>query len=175
MTMRSIPRLAAILAIAALPACAATSATTADASRPAQVAATQGHDHSMHRHHGRHGHGRSGMMSPERIEGRLAFLKTELKITDAQAPQWNAVADLLRERAKASQTRREAFREKRQQQAASGQRREPRPLTERLGQAEKMMEQRLAETRRFKATVEPLYAVMSESQRKTADQLFHRG
>ena len=29
------------------------------------------------------------------IEGRLAFLKTELKITDAQLPLWNAVADAI--------------------------------------------------------------------------------
>ena len=27
------------------------------------------------------------------VEGRLAFLKTELKITDAQLPLWNAVAE----------------------------------------------------------------------------------
>src|SRR5437868_2827142 len=30
------------------------------------------------------------------VEGRLAFLKTELKITDAQLPLWNAVADAIR-------------------------------------------------------------------------------
>src|SRR5262245_45184860 len=37
------------------------------------------------------------MMNPsQHVEGRLAFLKTELKITDAQAPQWNAYADALR-------------------------------------------------------------------------------
>src|SRR5690242_8752465 len=39
----------------------------------------------------------SGMMGMrpgiEHLEGRLAFLKTELKITDVQAPQWNAFAD----------------------------------------------------------------------------------
>jgi hypothetical protein len=29
------------------------------------------------------------------VEGRLAFLKTELKITDAQLPLWNAVADAI--------------------------------------------------------------------------------
>lgn len=32
----------------------------------------------------------------DHIEGRLAFLKTELRITDAQLPQWNAFADALR-------------------------------------------------------------------------------
>lgn len=37
-----------------------------------------------------------GMNPAEHIEGRLAFLKTELKITDAQMAQWNAFADALR-------------------------------------------------------------------------------
>jgi len=36
------------------------------------------------------------MMPSEHVEGRIAFLKTELKITDAQLPQWNAFADALR-------------------------------------------------------------------------------
>jgi len=45
--------------------------------------------------------GDMGMMhGTQHIEGRLAFLKTELKITDAQAPQWNAYADALRANAK---------------------------------------------------------------------------
>src|SRR5215831_15280409 len=34
------------------------------------------------------------------VEGRLAFLKTELKITDAQLPLWNALADAMRANAK---------------------------------------------------------------------------
>jgi hypothetical protein len=42
----------------------------------------------------------SMMHAGQHIEGRLAFLKTELKITDAQAPQWNAYADALRANAK---------------------------------------------------------------------------
>ena len=33
-------------------------------------------------------------------EGRIAFLKTELKITDAQISQWNAFADALRANAR---------------------------------------------------------------------------
>lgn len=37
------------------------------------------------------------MMNPsQHVEGRLAFLKTELKITYTQAPQWNAYADAVR-------------------------------------------------------------------------------
>ena len=36
----------------------------------------------------------------ERIEGRLAYTKTELKITDAQTPAWNQLADAIRTAAK---------------------------------------------------------------------------
>ncbi|WP_374374229.1 Spy/CpxP family protein refolding chaperone [Dongia sp.] len=47
--------------------------------------------------HGMMGHGMMGMMHPtQHVEGRLAFLKTELKITDAQAPQWKTYADAFR-------------------------------------------------------------------------------
>jgi LTXXQ motif family protein len=42
-----------------------------------------------------------GMMDPsQHVEGRLAFLKTELKITEAQAAQWNAYAEAVRANAK---------------------------------------------------------------------------
>src|SRR6516164_758614 len=45
--------------------------------------------------------GQDGMsMMADHVEGRLAFLKTELKITDAQLPLWNAVADAIRANAK---------------------------------------------------------------------------
>jgi len=36
----------------------------------------------------------------DRIEGRLAFLKTELKISDAQMAAWNQLADAIRTAAK---------------------------------------------------------------------------
>jgi hypothetical protein len=42
--------------------------------------------------------GQNGMAG--HVEGRIAFLKTELKITDAQEPLWNAVADAMRANAK---------------------------------------------------------------------------
>jgi hypothetical protein len=37
------------------------------------------------------------------VEGRLAFLKTELKITPAQEPQWAKFADVIRANAKGAQ------------------------------------------------------------------------
>ena len=41
-----------------------------------------------------------GMATIDRIEGRIAFLKTELKITDQQADAWNALAEVLRTNAR---------------------------------------------------------------------------
>src|SRR5690349_5937854 len=37
-----------------------------------------------------------GMGMTERVEGRIAFLRAELKITDAQTSAWNSFADSLR-------------------------------------------------------------------------------
>ena len=47
--------------------------------------------------------GPMGMMSPRRVEGRIAFLRTELKITEAQQPAWNAFADALRAEARSTE------------------------------------------------------------------------
>src|ERR1039458_9744443 len=50
------------------------------------------------------GPGRMGMMGmmgmAGHVEGRIAFLKAELKITETLMPQWNAFADALRENAR---------------------------------------------------------------------------
>ncbi len=45
--------------------------------------------------------GRMGMMPTDHVEGRIAFLKAELGITEAQLPKWNAFADAMRAGAKA--------------------------------------------------------------------------
>lgn len=42
-------------------------------------------------------------MMSEHVEGRIAFLKTELKITDAQLPLWNSFAQAVRDNATAMQ------------------------------------------------------------------------
>ncbi|MCC7482149.1 MAG: Spy/CpxP family protein refolding chaperone [Hyphomicrobiales bacterium] len=41
-----------------------------------------------------------GMGMTEHVEGRIAFLRAELQITDAQAKLWEAFADALRDNAK---------------------------------------------------------------------------
>ena len=49
---------------------------------------------------GQSGGGMDGMATIDHVEGRIAFLRAELKITDAQATAWNAFADALRANAK---------------------------------------------------------------------------
>ena len=46
------------------------------------------------------GRGTDGMATIDRVEGRIAFLRAELKITDAQADAWNGFADALRTNAR---------------------------------------------------------------------------
>jgi hypothetical protein len=90
------------------------------------------------------------------VEGRIAFLKTELKITDAQQPVWNAVADAMRDHTK-------------RMAKTSGEMMGT--LPERLAALEKAMAARLDAVHRLKAAVDPLYAALTDEQKKVADEL----
>jgi hypothetical protein len=95
------------------------------------------------------------------VEGRLAFLKTELKITPAQEPLWNGVADAIRANAKSMATMSGGMMGGPQAEA----------LPDKLARREKMMAAHLEALRRFRAAVDPLYAALDPDQKKTADQL----
>jgi hypothetical protein len=61
--------------------------------------------------HGERHHGKRAFSMPgERVEARLAYMKTALKITDAQQAQWNAFADVARKQAAARDKRIQEFR-----------------------------------------------------------------
>ena len=96
------------------------------------------------------------------VEGRIAFLKTELKITDAQQPLWNAVADAMRASAKAMAAMMPIMQSMMQPSGT---------LPEKLAARQKAMTAHLEALRKLKAAVEPLYAALSDDQKKTADQL----
>src|SRR5262252_2982195 len=96
------------------------------------------------------------------VEGRLAFLKTELKITDGQLPLWNAVADAIRANAKSMGEMMSGGMMGSAQTAT---------LPDKLALREKMMTAHLEALRKFKAAADPLYAALSEEQKKTADEL----
>lgn len=105
----------------------------------------------------------AGMGLPfEHVEGRIAFLKTELTITDVQAPQWNAFADVLRANAKAHQGMHGEM-------MAQGSM--PSSWPERLAFQQKALSTRLGALKALETAAKPLYAVLTEEQRTLADRL----
>jgi LTXXQ motif family protein len=103
---------------------------------------------------------------PSRIEGRIAFLKAELKITDAQTAQWNAVADAMRKNDAAKRDLRRQMHGQRQQGAANA--------VDALARREQVAETRAEGARQFLAAFRPLYAGLSDEQKRTADELLGR-
>lgn len=102
----------------------------------------------------------------EYSEGRLAFLKAELKITEAQTKAWDAFAAALRENvAKLN----EAY--KAPDRAAM----EKMNPAERLGWFEKAVAARLDAVKRARAAIEPLYAALGDEQKKTFDRFIPTG
>lgn len=106
------------------------------------------------------------------VEGRIAFLKAELKITDSQAPQFERVAQAMRDNAKEMSQLREQRRADRDK---------PRSAIESLEARARFGELRTQQTQRFLTAFKPLYASLSDEQKKTADELIggrrhhHRG
>lgn len=111
------------------------------------------------------GHEMMGMA--DHVEGRISFLKTELKITDAQMPQWTAFADTLRANAKRMGEMRNAMMQGGRAGNASI------SAADRLDRMEKMMTAMTEAIKATKATLTPLYGVLSDEQKKVADQLIH--
>jgi hypothetical protein len=108
----------------------------------------------------------AGMATIDRVEGRIAFLRTELKITDAQASSWNAFADALRTNAK----RLGEVRTSMSSHMGTAQQQPP-ALTERLNLQEQWLIARLEGTRAIKSAFTKMYAVLSDEQKKTASEL----
>lgn len=111
----------------------------------------------------RQGAGMGGMSTIDRVEGRIAFLRTELKITDAQTGAWNAFADVLRANAKNLGEVRASMMP---QAAAASQ-----TLVDRLVLQEKWLATRLEGTRAMKSALTTLVSTFSDDQKQTADEI----
>ena len=108
-----------------------------------------------------------GMMGmADHVEGRIAFLKAELKITDAQLSQWNTFADTIRSNA-------QRIGEMRGTMMQGGMMGQTATAPDRLDRMEKMMTAMVEAVRSAKAALGPLYAVLSDEQKKMADTLLH--
>lgn len=113
-------------------------------------------------HGGMMGGGMMGDMPLKHVEGRLALLKTELKITPAQEPQWAKFADVVRSTVKNAQTAKPPM-------MPGGMK--PSTAPDRLGLYEKTLAARLETVRALKAAVDPFYASLSDDQKKVTDEL----
>ena len=96
----------------------------------------------------------------EHVEGRLAFLKAELKITDAQATQWNAFAEAIRTNAKSMAEL---------HQSMMSPQSPPATLPERLALEDKAISAHLAALKKTESSLDALYGALSAEQKKTAD------
>jgi len=101
-----------------------------------------------------------GLDLTERVEGRIAFLKAELAITDKQADTWNAFADALRAYSAALKSA----------QPAGMDTMVP-DLVARLDQSEMHLSVELDGVRGLKASLAPLMTVLSADQQTTAAEL----
>jgi hypothetical protein len=102
------------------------------------------------------------MMGASHVEGRIAALKTTLKITEAQEPQWTRFAESLRASGKAIG---DAHRSMMQSMPPA------KPLPEQLAAREQMMVAHLASVKAMREALAPLYASFTDDQKKLADTL----
>jgi len=105
----------------------------------------------------------SGMAMGGNVEGHIASLRTELKITGAQTGAWNAFAGVLRAKARRVDQLRMGM--------MTGPNGRPPSLTQRLDRHERMMTAGLDNLRALKPALIRLYAELSTEQQATADRL----
>ena len=111
----------------------------------------------MHRHMAT----QHAMRAFEHIDGTLAFYRTELRVTDAQQSQWNAFADAVRS---AAGTLKQAVTKALQE---SG----PVPAPEQIERRMALLTAQLEAMRAVQAAARPLYAALSDEQKRSADTL----
>lgn len=114
------------------------------------------------------------MQFGQHVEGRIAFLKAELKITDPQTAQWNAYAEALR----ANANRMQAFGSEMMSKGmmnhglmSQGQAGKPPSVPEYLALAERHMAAHMEMLAEIKGPLMGLYGVLTEEQKHLADEL----
>jgi hypothetical protein len=98
------------------------------------------------------------------IEGRLAYIKAELKITEAQEALWNSYAAAARDNANTMLAHCATMMSRHGTSTVS--------LPDRLDQHEQLMAAQLEAVRAMNKALKPLYAALGDSQKHTADELF---
>ena len=100
-------------------------------------------------------------MIAKHIEGRLAFLNTELKITDAQISLWNVFAQAMRDCTTAMPA---------MPHAVTGMKKAV-ALPDKLAARVTMLVAHLEAVRKLKAAADALYTALNADQKRTADEI----
>ena len=101
----------------------------------------------------------------ERVEARLAYIRTALKITDAQQPQWDAYANLVR---KYAQDMEQRFKSRWSGKAGHPAHERPNAI-ERLERTQSFLAEAVTRINQLLAVEKPLYTALSPEQQKVAD------
>ena len=99
-----------------------------------------------------------GEAALDHVEGRIAYLRTELHITDAQNAAWSGFADALRAAAQKSTP-------------MAGTMMGDGGLLDRIDRQERALAAKLDGVRALKTAFAPLYAALSDEQKKAAGSL----
>jgi len=135
-----------VAVVGLMPALAQTTPAPANSS----AAQSEAHHHAMQR-----------MLPGQLVDGRIAFLKTELKITPAQETQWQQVAGAMHENANSLD---QAIKTARQDRGSMD-------AVQRLALREQFAKVRAENDARLLAAFRPLYASLSPEQQQVANQL----
>jgi hypothetical protein len=108
-----------------------------------------------------HRHGARHLMPGELVDGRIAFLKAELKVTAAQEAQWQQVATAMRDNASALD---QAIAMARQNRSATD-------AVQRLEQHQQFAKLRADGDARLLTAFKPFYASLSPEQQQMANRL----
>lgn len=147
--------LVAAALVAVVPLTMAQTADPASGAAPGQ--------HAQRPHHGK----QEFRLPGERVEERLAYIKTALKITDAQQAQWDAFAGVMRKQAQEADARIKSRHEK---MAANTEHKRPTAI-ERLERRQEFMATASARIGERLTVQKPLYAALSPEQQQIADKI----
>jgi hypothetical protein len=102
----------------------------------------------------------------DRIDGRLSFLKTELKISNEQTPSWDEFAAVIRNTAETHNALMQGMIKDFQKGDFL-----KKPLPDRLAYQQTQLEARLEQVKAVKAATDKLYAKLSDEQKQAADEI----
>lgn len=102
----------------------------------------------------------------DRVENRLAFLRAELKITEAQSPAWDKLAGVIRSTAETHGGKMKSHMAEMRDGSFF-----KKPLPDRLTFMEAMISARLEQMKSVHVAVDELYAVLTGDQRTEADKI----